>query len=174
MASMRASARIVLAIVLASADASLAGGVRYVVASKSYGQSLTSYPVWASNEFAEGCAKAVMARDSRAQREQCDEGFAGLKPKVGWVSVGDRVELLESNRCGDMVSIRLSTGDVGCVSASALSSEPPPPAKEAQTGRIGEAPSGRAPDPNWTGKWKTPNGSVYIGSTPPEGSVPMR
>lgn len=103
-----------------------AGEKRYVVESK----SPRGWPVWTSRSFAESCGRALMSRSKEAIQEFCEEGFAGLKPKVGYVTTGDEVELLDAGDCGRiMVYVRVLTGpvkgEVGCIPSSALSSFKP-------------------------------------------------
>jgi hypothetical protein len=107
-----------------------AGEIRYVVASRSsLGDKLDQYPLWTSRQFAEGCARAAISGNRAQQKEFCEDGFAGLKPKVGLLTVGIEVELLDSRECGTMASVRVLTGPLsgesGCVVAKALTSIKP-------------------------------------------------
>jgi hypothetical protein len=107
-----------------------AGEIRYVVASRtSLGDKLDHYPLWTSRQFADGCARAVISGTRAQQKEFCEDGFAGLKPKVGMLTLGVEVELLDTRECTPMASVRVLTGPLagesGCVVANALSSIKP-------------------------------------------------
>lgn len=74
-------------------------------------------------------AKAAMYGTKEDQKMFCETGFSGLKPKVGVLTAGTEVELLDSRECGHMVHVRVLTekltGETGCVAGSALSSVKP-------------------------------------------------
>jgi hypothetical protein len=59
--------------------------------------------------------------------DDCEKGVNGVKPHVGVLSVGTQVELLAAGKCVDMAYVRVLTGSlkgkVGCISASALTSQ---------------------------------------------------
>jgi hypothetical protein len=106
-----------------------AEAIRFVVPSTFMGEKRTQYPLWTSAQWADSCARAVMRGTPADQKRFCEDGFSGLKPKVGVVSTGTRVELLDSRECGDMVGVRVVSGPLkgrtGCLVGIALSSNKP-------------------------------------------------
>jgi hypothetical protein len=108
---------------LASAPA-MAGAIRYVVVTP---DSPAEFTLWTSYTASVNCARALLA--GRDEREWCDEGVAGITPKVGRVGHGTEVELLDGTECRDMAHVRIMTGPlqgrVGCIVARALSVRKP-------------------------------------------------
>jgi hypothetical protein len=102
---------------------------RYVAPGTTAGIEFKGYVVWTNKGWAASCTKAILSGTKKAQEEFCETGLAGFKPKVGMVTVGTVVEVLDSRQCGDMAYIRVLTGplkgETGCISASGLSSVRP-------------------------------------------------
>ena len=118
--------RLLLALILAVPAIVIAGELRYVVQHKDRPEG---YPLWTSRQWADSCGRARLSGSKKAQQEFCEEGFAGLKPKVGLLPGGTEVELLDAGDCRDLAYVRVLTGtlkgEVGCVAAPALSSFKP-------------------------------------------------
>jgi hypothetical protein len=109
--------------------AAVTGQIRYVVASNTAGIEFKQYPLWANKGAADGCSKARSWGTKKDQEELCETSVRGWKPKVGPITVGTIVELLDSRACGEMAYIRVLTenfkGETGCIAADALSSVQP-------------------------------------------------
>ena len=104
-----------------------AGQRRYVVPT---GVQKVGLPLWTDASWAASCTKATVSGSMTDKTRFCDEGFSGMKPKVGTVEIGAEVEVLDSSQCRDMAHVRVLTGslknETGCIVASALSNTKPP------------------------------------------------
>jgi hypothetical protein len=101
------------------------GAVRYIAA-RPPGQS--NYVLWSSSLAAEQCGHAMLKNTDI--RQWCEDGVVpGVRPKLGTLEPGTRVERLNSTDCQDMVQIRILDGrlkdQIGCTTASALMSVKP-------------------------------------------------
>jgi hypothetical protein len=110
---------------------------------------INEFPLWTDASWSDNCTRAVISGTRENQRQFCDEGFAGLKPKVGILSAGTEVELLTGGRCRDMAYVRVLTGPIagasGCIVSNALSSVRPTNSGESSQGQItGEAKPNRS------------------------------
>jgi hypothetical protein len=116
-----------LACVLIASSVGIAGEKRYVVENK---VAPAGYPLWSGQQALDSCSKAVSRGTKQDAKMFCETGFSGLKPKVGPITRGTEVELLDANaECGRMVAVRVLTGalqgETGCIAAVALSSFKP-------------------------------------------------
>lgn len=97
-----------------------AGPIRYVYASPG---GPAEYTLWTSYTASVNCAKALLYGSD--WRQWCEDGVAGMKPKVGSLGHGTEVEVLDDAECRDMVHARVLTGplkgQVGCIVARGLS-----------------------------------------------------
>ena len=99
--------------------------IRYIGA-RPPGQS--KYVLWSSSVAARQCGHALLKNQD--VRQWCEDGMVtGVKPKLGTLDPGTRVERLPSTACEDMVQIRVLEGAlknrVGCTSHSALTTVKP-------------------------------------------------
>jgi hypothetical protein len=103
-----------------SATPAIAGVVRYVVATPG---GPPEYMLWTSYTASVNCARALLF--SSDPRPWCEDGIAGVRPKVGGLNHGTEVEVLDDDECRDMVHARVLTGplrgEVGCIVGRALS-----------------------------------------------------
>lgn len=100
--------------------------IRYVV----QGPSPGGYPLWSNWVSFNNCARALTRGGSPADVQMfCQDGFSGIKSKVGALGPGTTVERLDTTECRDMVRIRVVTGELkgqtGCISGDALTSIKP-------------------------------------------------
>ena len=114
------AALIALALALLASGPVVAGGIRYVNATPG---GPAEYTLWTSYTASTNCARALLyGYDSR---QWCDEGVAGVRPKLGALSHGTEIEVLDDDECRDMIHARVLTGplrgQVGCIVARALS-----------------------------------------------------
>jgi hypothetical protein len=103
-----------------------AGSVRYVAPSQ--GNAAAEYPLWRGWLEARQCGRAQLTK--RDERQWCEEGTTpGVKPKVGVLTLGSEVAVIDDTECRDMVHVRVLTGPskgaVGCIEAWALSTRKP-------------------------------------------------
>ncbi len=97
-------------------------GLRYIASNK---EGLSGFPLWTNRVAFNTCIRAL-TRGGTPQdvRMFCEEGFSGIKPKVGTVTSGVQVELLDSQEYGDMAHIRVFggplKGETGCIAATGL------------------------------------------------------
>lgn len=119
-----ALAALVLALPLLAPTPVTAGETRYVNAVPG---GPAEYTLWTSYTASVNCAKALLY--SSDPRPWCEEGVAGMKPKVGSLPHGTEVEVLDGNECRDMVHARVLSGplkdQVGCIVARGLSAGRP-------------------------------------------------
>lgn len=115
---------VTLAVTLFAANFTLAqdDGLRYIAPNK---EGLSGFPVWTNWTAFNACAAALTRRGTTEDvRMFCQDGFAGIKPKVGVVDTGVQVEMLESRECREMAHIRVLggpfKGETGCITARAL------------------------------------------------------
>ena len=99
--------------------------LRYIAA-KPPGHS--KYVLWSSSVAARQCGHALLKNQD--VRQWCEDGMVpGVKPKLGTLDPGTRVERLQSTDCDDMVQIRVLEGPlknrVGCTTNSALTTVKP-------------------------------------------------
>ena len=89
---------------------------RFIAADASGGAIL-----WTNWRAFNHCARA---RTPQSQRLFCDEGFAGLPPKVGVLDAGVPVEVLGARDCRDLARVRVLAGalrgSTGCIDAQRL------------------------------------------------------
>lgn len=115
---------VVLALALSVGVAVVAGGVRYVVVTP---ETPPEFTLWSSYMASINCGRALI--NGWDQREWCEEGVAGIKPKIGGLAHGTEVEVIDGTECRDMVQVRVLAGDlkgkVGCVVSRALSETKP-------------------------------------------------
>lgn len=113
-----------LALVLLASTPVTAGPVWYVNATPG---GPAEYTLWTSYTASVNCAKALLY--SSDPRQWCEDGVAGMKPKLGSLSHGTEVEVLDDTECRDMVHARVLTGpfkgQVGCIVARGLSAGRP-------------------------------------------------
>jgi hypothetical protein len=115
-----------------AASASLGGAqsnIGYVI-SVPKGSGAGGYVLWSSHLAASQCGHAMLRNLN--VREWCEEGTVpGVRPKLGRLKAGTVVEKLDSTECGDMVQVRVLSGElkdqVGCAAAAALTSAKPGP-----------------------------------------------
>lgn len=86
------------------------------------------YVLWSSSVAARQCGHALLKNQD--VRQWCEDGMVpGVKPKLGTLDSGTRVERLQSTDCDDMVQIRVLEGPlknrVGCTTSSALTTVKP-------------------------------------------------
>ena len=97
----------------------------WVVPSKTGG----GWALWANWDTFNTCARATIRGTPADQRMFCQDGVAGVKPRVGELAPGTLVERLDSRTCREMVTIRVGEGplkgETGCISANALTSTKP-------------------------------------------------
>ena len=101
---------------------------RYVLASPSG----RGYALWTNLVSFNACAKALIRGTAQDVRIFCEEGFSGIKPKVGSLDAGAEVEILDSRACGnEMVHVRVSSeplkGQTGCITSTASTTVKPEP-----------------------------------------------
>jgi hypothetical protein len=115
---MRLVAAVIVSL-LAGAPA-LAGEIRYVVVTP---ETPKEFTLWTSYSASINCGRALV--NGWDEKQWCEEGVAGVKPKVGMLAHGTEVEVLEGTECRDMVHVRVVAGTLkghmGCVVARALS-----------------------------------------------------
>ena len=120
---------ILTSILLFIVTSSFAGERRYVVPTRTARIEFNEFPLWTDRTWPDSCFKATVRGSQADQKKFCEEGFSGLKPKKGTLTIGTEVELLDSRECGSLVYVRVLTGplsgETGCVSANALSSVKP-------------------------------------------------
>lgn len=108
---------------LASAPAT-AGEIRYVNATPG---GPAEYTLWTSYTASVNCARALLYGSD--PRQWCEEGVAGIRPKLGSLAHGTEVDVLDGTECRDMVHARVLTGpfkgQVGCIVARGLSAGRP-------------------------------------------------
>jgi hypothetical protein len=97
-----------------------AGEIRYINATPG---GPAEYTLWTSYAASTNCARALLyGYDSR---QWCEEGVAGIRPKLGGLAHGTEVEVLDDTECRDMVHARVLTGPLkgqaGCIVARGLS-----------------------------------------------------
>jgi hypothetical protein len=139
-------AAILMALVLVAVSVThrqaMADGIKFVVPIPN---GPPDYPLWTDALAANTCARATIGGRPQDIRAFCQDGVVpGVKPVIGRVPYGVEVELLEGRGCGDMVHVRVLTGEhhgaVGCITGRALSSRRPD----------GGAPTtGARPAPDW-------------------------
>jgi hypothetical protein len=109
-----------LVVTLLTAVPAHAGPIRYVYASPG---GPAEYTLWTSYTASVNCARALLYGTD--WRQWCEDGVAGMKPKVGSLGHGVEVEVLDGAECRDMVHARVLTGPlkgaVGCIVARGLS-----------------------------------------------------
>lgn len=97
-----------------------AGEIRYVNATPG---GPAEYTLWTSYTASTNCARALLY--GYDPRQWCEEGVAGVRPKLGSLAHGTEVEVLDGTECRDMIHARVltgpSTGQVGCIVARGLS-----------------------------------------------------
>jgi len=96
-------------------------GLRYVAPNKGGG----GFVLWANLVSFNNCIQALTRGAERDRRMFCEDGVAGMKPKVGEVEAGTEVELLDSKECGnDMTHVRVLAGslrgETGCLAPIGL------------------------------------------------------
>jgi hypothetical protein len=120
---MRASILAWSLLALATGSA-VAGGIRYVVVTP---DTPAEFTLWSSYTASVNCARALLA--GRDEREWCEEGVGGIKPKIGGLAHATEVELIDGTECRDMAHVRIMTGPLkdrmGCVVSRALSENKP-------------------------------------------------
>lgn len=99
--------------------------IRYIGA-RPPGQS--KHVLWSSSVAARQCGHALLKNQD--VRQWCEDGMVpGVKPKLGTLDPGTRVERLQSTDCDGMVQIRVLEGPlknrVGCTTSSALTTVKP-------------------------------------------------
>ena len=99
--------------------------IRYIAA-RSPGQS--KFVLWSSSMAARQCGHALLKNHDVQQ--WCEDGMVpGVKPKLGTLDPGTRVERLQSTECEEMVRIKVLEGPlknrVGCTSKAALTTVKP-------------------------------------------------
>jgi hypothetical protein len=99
--------------------------VRYIAA-RPPGQP--KYVLWSNSVAARQCGHALLKNQDI--RKWCEDGMVpGVKPKLGTLEAGTRVERLQSTDCDDMAQIRVLEGPlknrVGCTTRSALTTVKP-------------------------------------------------
>jgi hypothetical protein len=99
--------------------------IRYIGA-RAPGQS--KYVLWSSSVAARQCGHALLKNQD--VRQWCEDGMIpGVKPKLGALDPGTRVEQLQSTECEDMAQIKVLEGPlknrVGCTTRSALKTVKP-------------------------------------------------
>ena len=99
--------------------------IRYI-GTRPPGQS--KYVLWSSSMAARQCGHALLKNQD--VRQWCEEGMIpGVKPKLGTLDPGTRVEQLQSTECEDMAQIKVLEGPlknrVGCTNRSALTAVKP-------------------------------------------------
>jgi len=98
---MRTALAMVATVILAAMPTSAQDdGLRYVAPNK---EGTPGFPLWTSRVAFNNCIRAL-TRGGTTQdvRMFCEDGFSGIKPKVGIVTTGVHVELLDPGECGDM------------------------------------------------------------------------
>jgi hypothetical protein len=117
-------AALVLVLPLLAGAPATSGDIRYVNATPG---GPAEYTLWTSYTASINCAKALLS--SSDPRQWCEEGIAGIRPKLGSLPHGTEVEVLEGTECRDMVHARVLTGpfkgQVGCIVARGLSAGRP-------------------------------------------------
>ncbi len=110
-------------------SSAFAGERRYIVSTRTAGIEINEFPLWTDRTWPDSCLKATLRGTQSDQKIFCEDGFSGLKPKKGTLTIGTEVELLDSHECGTMAYVRVLTGplsrETGCISANALSSIKP-------------------------------------------------
>ena len=109
-----------LALTLLATAPAVAGEIRFVNATPG---GPAEYTLWTSYTASVNCARALLS--GYDSRQWCEEGMAGIIPKLGSLAHGTEVEVLEGTECRDMVHARVLTGPlkglVGCIVARGLS-----------------------------------------------------
>jgi len=111
---------------LAMTSAALSQDAARYIAARGPGQP--KHVLWSSSVAAQQCGHALLKNQD--VRKWCEEGMApGIKPKLGTLEPGTRVERLQSNECHDMAQIKVLEGPlkghVGCTNVSALTTVKP-------------------------------------------------
>lgn len=109
-----------LALTLLAAAPAAAVEIRYVNAVPG---GPAEYTLWTSSAASVNCARALLY--GYDVRQWCEEGVAGIRPKLGSLAHGTEVEVLDGTECRDMVHARVLTGplkgQVGCIVERGLS-----------------------------------------------------
>jgi hypothetical protein len=118
------STSVTLALTLLTGVPGGAGPIWYVNATPG---GPAEYTLWTSYTASINCARALLYGSD--PRQWCEDGIAGTKPKIGGLSHGTEVEVLEDTECRDMVHARVLTGpfkgQAGCIVARGLSASRP-------------------------------------------------
>jgi hypothetical protein len=109
-------------IVIPVATAPQDPGLRYVAPNKGGG----GFVLWASLITFNNCVQATTRGTEQSRRISCEDGVAGVKPKLGEIDPGTEIELLDSRECGgDMGSVRVLAGpyrgEMGCLASIGIS-----------------------------------------------------
>ena len=119
-----ALAAVILLLPLLAIATVTAGEIRYVNATAG---GPAEYTLWTSYAASTNCARALLYGYDPLQ--WCEEGVAGIRPKVGSLPHGTEVEVLDGTECRDMVQARVLTGPLkgqaGCIVARGLSAGRP-------------------------------------------------
>jgi hypothetical protein len=118
-------ATLVLSLLAVTSIAIPQEAIRYIGA-RPPGQS--KYVLWSSSVAARQCGHALLKNQDVQQ--WCEDGMVpGVKPKLGTLDPGTRVEQLQSTECEDMAHIKVLEGPlknrVGCTTRSALKTAKP-------------------------------------------------
>lgn len=117
-------ASIALALMFLFGAPVVAGGIRYINATPG---GPAEYTLWTSHAASTNCGRALLY--GYDARQWCEEGVAGARPRIGTLSHGTEVEVLDDAECRDMIHARVLTGplrgEVGCLVARALSPSRP-------------------------------------------------
>ena len=113
-------AGLVLMLPLLTRAPASAGEIRYIDAVPG---GPAEYTLWTSYTASVNCARALLS--GYDPRPWCEDGVAGIKPKLGSLAHGMEVEALDGTECRDMVHARVLTGplkgQVGCIVERGLS-----------------------------------------------------